>query len=44
MIGASVKSIGTETTQSPERSEINSVTKRSFISADHGMAIICLST
>jgi len=32
--------IETESISSSERSEINSVTKRIFISADHGMAII----
>ena len=32
--------IETESISSSKRSEINSVTKRIFISADHGMAII----
>jgi hypothetical protein len=40
MLEGRVKSIVTEPTLIQERNEINSVTKRIFISADHGMAII----
>jgi len=39
MVKSKNTSFETESTPSPERSEINSVTKRIFISADHGMAI-----